>query len=99
MYAIRGAFTVMLNIGTGSPGDLRAGADSRLARSTTFPSASKASRTTGVPVDPQKDTVTEATGFGYMARTGIDSVAIAQTRPLWPLERCVKNISIPFPFV
>src|SRR5947209_8253500 len=96
---MRLAFTVMVKMGTGSPGDLRAGTDSRLVRSTTLPPASNASSRAGVAVDPQKDTVTDETGFGKAARTGIGSVAMAQAIPLWPLDRCVKNISMPLPFV
>ena len=50
-------------------------------------------------MDPQNETSTDETGLGNAARTGIGSVAIAQTTPLWPVERWVKNISMPFPFV
>src|ERR1044072_7704230 len=92
-------FTVIVKVGTGSPGALRPGTDSRVARSTTLPSASKASSRAGEAGEPQNETVTDDTGFEKVARTGIGSVAIAQTRPLWPVERCVKNINRPFPFV
>src|SRR4051794_36458687 len=95
---MRLAFTVMVKTGTGSPGALRLGTDSRLARSTTLPSASKASSSAGIAVDPQNETDTEATGAGKVARTGIDSVAMAHAIPLWPFERWVKNTSRPFPF-
>ena len=43
--------------------------------------------------------MTEETGLGKVARTGIGSVAMAQAMPLCPVERWVKNISMPFPFV
>lgn len=86
-------FTVIVKVGTGSAGALRPGTDSKAARSTTLPSASKASNTAGVPVDPQNEIVTDETGLGNVARTGIGSVAIAQTMPLWPVERWVKNIN------
>src|ERR1051326_1739689 len=91
--------TVMLKNGTGSPGVLRPGADGRLARSTTLPLASKASRSAGDPVDAQNDIVTDETGLGKVARTGMDSVAIAETIPLLPVARWVKNISCPFPLL
>ena len=65
--------------GTGSRGALRPGTDSRLAGPTPLPSSSKASRTVGVPVEAQKEISTEESGAGNVARTGIDSVAMAQT--------------------
>jgi hypothetical protein len=37
--------------------------------------------------------------LGNVARTGIGSVAIAHAIPLWPVERWVKNIARPSPFV
>src|SRR3954463_5442832 len=86
-------------MGTGSPAALRLGTDSRLVRSTTLPSLSKASSRAGIMVDPQNETVTEETGFGKVVRTGIGSVAMADAIPLWPLERGVKKISMPFPLV
>ena len=85
--AMLAAFTVRVKIGIGSPGALRPGTDSSRARSTTLPSASKASTRAGVPVDPHIARVTDETGLGKVARTGIGSVAIAQTIPLWPEAR------------
>src|SRR4029077_469520 len=93
---MRLAFTVMVKIGTGSPGALRPGTDSRLARSSTLPSESNASRRAGVPVDPQNETVTEETGAGKVARTGIGSSAIAHKIPLRPVPTCGKNMTKPF---
>jgi len=72
----------MVKNGTESPGAFRPGTDGTLARSTTLPLALNASSSAGVPVDPQKDIVTDETGFGKVARTGMDSVAMAETIPL-----------------
>lgn len=84
---MRAAFTVIVKMGTGSPGALRPGTDSRLAWSTTLPSASNTFTKAGVPVDPHNDSVTEETGFGKVARTGIASVAMALAIPLWPVAK------------
>src|SRR4249919_2747022 len=92
---MRGAFTVMVKMGTGSPGSLRPGTDSSAARFTTLPSESNASNTAGVPVDPQNETVTEETGVGKVARTGIGSSAMAHRIPLRPVATCGKNMTSP----
>src|SRR3954469_15409332 len=96
MYAMRGALTVIVKMGTGSPGAWRPGIEARLARSTTLPPESKASSSAGIPVDSHMATVTEETAFGKVARTGIGSAAIAHAIPLWPDDRCWKNITRPF---
>src|SRR4051812_46449219 len=96
---MRLALTVMLKTGIGSPGALRPGMDSSLTRSTTLPSESKASSNAGVRVDPHSATVTEETGFGKVAWTGIGSLAIAHTMPLWPEVGWGKNITTPLALV
>src|SRR3954470_19671430 len=83
MAAMAGALTVSWKNGTGSPGDLRPGAATSNALSTTAPFLSRASSNAGQPVEPQSTSVTAEASAGNVACTGMTwSVAMAFRMPL-----------------
>src|SRR5687767_9871981 len=91
-------FTLSSNEGMGSDGDFRSGTVSGSdARSSSFPSLSRASSHAWQPTVPQRARVTEVAPPEISAFTGIAcSLAIALRMPWRPALRWGKNITLPW---